>query len=119
IHNGAVAFHHIARAHSAQAFNNSYLCIAGAGGVTQEPADKRYPEPAEAGTAEKTNQPKRDEAERHKLTYLRRNSRRAVGLARRPPDNGPQYPATVQRKARNHVEDGQRNIDVAEPDEHG
>jgi hypothetical protein len=77
IHNGAVAFHHILDAQSAQAFGDSHPHIAGAGRVEQEPADEGYPKPTEARASEEPDQTERNEAERDKLAYLLGDSGRA------------------------------------------
>ena len=61
----------------------------------------------------------RDEPEGHHLADSRRDLRRTVRIACLPPDERPQHAAAVEGIARNQIENSQREIDVAEPQQHG
>ena len=117
-HNGAVALHHVADTQPAQALANPHLCIAGAGGIEQKPADEDHPQPAEARPRKEPDHTESNEAERNTLACPRGGSGRAGCIAGEPPEDRSQHAPTVEREAGYHVEDGERDIDVAEPHEH-
>ena len=118
IHRGVVARHHVSDAHATQTLGDCYLRLALAGSTEQEPADEGDPQTAKACAAEESQHAKNDKAEGDDLTDARSDSRRALCITRDPPDDGPQNAPPVERKARDHVEDRQHDVDVAEPHQH-
>src|SRR5262245_47170909 len=70
---------------------------------------------AEVVLGEKCEQTVRDEERSNHLAGSRGDARRAVRVARDRPDNGSEHASAVEREPRQHVEDGEHDVDVRQP----
>jgi hypothetical protein len=115
----AVALHDVPDAHAAQAVPHLDLTVAGAGRVQEEPADEGDPEAPEAGPREEAEQAVDDEEVGDQLSAAGGKAGRPSGIARHPPGEGAQDAPSVERIARDQVENGQGEVDVAQPIQDG
>src|SRR5579872_12406 len=115
LHAGAIPFHNVGYLLSAQSGHDTHLKITAARRVQQKPADEGHPEPAETCTDKKAINSVNDEQERHCLANLRCGPRGTVRVVCDPPRNSAQYTSAVERIARDHIENGQSDVDVSEP----
>src|SRR5579863_332270 len=114
-HGAAIMLHDVADAAIAKFRAEPHLKITAAGGIKQKPSDKRHPKTAKIRSHEKAEQSGKDEKESYDLPNLRRPSRSAFGILGNPPKQGAQNPTPVERIPGNHVEGGQRNIGIPQP----
>ncbi len=103
---------------AAQVGNDRHLSVTCLRRLEQEPTYEGDPKTIKSGAPEESHHAEQNEAKCDGLTHTRRRHRRAVGVAAASPENRPQDPATVQREARNQVEDSQRDVDVPQPAQH-
>ena len=108
----------VADPHPAQCLRHAHLRVARAGRLEQEPPDERDPEPAKARAHEELIHPPEDEQDGHAPAHLRGHAGGAIHVLHETPQDRAQHASAIQRVPRNHVENGKRNVDVAQPYEH-
>ena len=105
--------HHIGDSHATKRSCNPHLGVAGLGRVHQKPADKSDPQAAKASAREKSPYPIENEQKGNDLADARGDAGGAICVLGNRPHDRAQHPATIERKAGNHVEDRERNVDIA------
>src|SRR5215470_15097042 len=110
--------HDVTNANSGQRGRRLDLRIARSRRLREKPANKRKPQSPESAGKE----PKQAEHDEHggdELANSRGNSRRTNHATRPSPGDRTQHTAAIERISRNHVEDAQRDIDIAQPNKAG
>src|SRR5260370_19899449 len=116
-HDGAITRHYLGDSQATKRSRNLHLGVAGLGRVHQKPSDECDPQAAKAGARKKLPYPIEDEKKRDELPDARGDASGAVGVFGNRPYDRAKHPATIERKAGNHVEARESNVDIPQPDE--
>jgi len=111
----ALTGHRLLHRHAAQEFPKGRLCGGGRGGILEEPADERHPDPPEDVAAQRREGAQRNQPECQKLARVGCRPGCPVETPRPSPDHGPQHPSTIERKPGEQVEERHREVDPREP----
>src|SRR6266516_594665 len=118
-HGSAVAFHNVADMAIAKTGHEPNFQIAAPGCIEQKPADECQPQSAEIRTHKEPKQPKQNEQEGYSLADLGGRSSRPFCIAIDPPDDCPQDTSAIERVSGNHIEAGENDVNVSQPEQHG
>src|SRR5579864_875816 len=110
--------HDVLDADVLESLGQSGFHIASTRGLHQEPSDEDQPQAPDAGAGEEFVNAEDDEEERDRLAGSSGDLRGAAGVSGLPPDNRAQDAAAVERVSGNQIEYGQREVDIAEPEQH-
>src|SRR5579872_582826 len=115
LHARAIALHKIANGMAAEMRNNSNLRIAAAGRVEKKPSDEGQPQTAKTSAHEEFEDAIQDEENRDDLSDTRGQLGGAHSILVDPPDDRAKHASAIERIARNHIKDGERDVDVTQP----
>src|ERR1700756_3557816 len=116
-HDGAITRHHLGDSDAAERSRNPQLGVAGLGRIHQKPANECDPQAAKAGAGKKLPYPIENEQKCDELPDAGGDAGGPVCVFGSSPYDRAQHPATIERKAGNHVKDRESNVDITQPDQ--